>query len=106
MSTVRDAQPAALAKAALRRLAQAQREPTPENYASAYAEEAGQPAPASAGGDAKAQGQAWAALIERLARNLERGGKQWTQARRKDSLQRVLSSSRSDATRLIQRLQS
>lgn len=95
---------AALAKKALRQLAQAQLEPTPENYARAYAEEAGQPLPLAA--DNKAQGAAWAALIERLARNLERGGRQWTAARRKESLQRVLSGSRSDAGRLLQRLQS
>jgi diguanylate cyclase len=36
--------PAQLAKAALRRLAEARLEPTPENYARAYAEESGQPA--------------------------------------------------------------
>jgi diguanylate cyclase len=35
--------PAQLAKAALRRLAEARLEPTPENYARAYAEESGQP---------------------------------------------------------------
>ena len=40
------ASPAQIAKGALRRLAMAQQEPTPENYARAYAEEAGQPAPA------------------------------------------------------------
>ncbi|HLL18236.1 MAG TPA: GGDEF domain-containing protein [Rubrivivax sp.] len=104
--------PAILAKGALRRLAQAQQEPTPENYARAYAEESGQP-PAAAGAtsesamaDAKAQGAAWATLVERLARNLERGGKQWTGARRKESLKRVLEGSRSDAVRLLQRLQS
>ena len=50
------------------------------------------------------QGQAWAALIERLARALERGSRQWTPARKKDSLQRVLDSSRKDALRLQQRL--
>jgi diguanylate cyclase len=96
--------PATLAKGALRRLAQAQLEPTPENYARAYADEGGQPAPAAL--DARAQGAAWAALVERLARNFERGGRQWTAARRKESLQRVLDSSRSDAQRLSQRLQS
>jgi diguanylate cyclase len=104
-------QPAAVAKGALRRLAQAQLEPTPENYARAYAEEAGLPPPvaapgAPAGQDAKVQGPAWAALVERLMRNLDRGGRQWTAARRKDSLQRVLDGSRSDAQRLLQRLQS
>ncbi len=50
------------------------------------------------------QGQAWAALIERLARALERGSRQWTPARKKDSLQRVLDTSRKDAQRLQQRL--
>ncbi len=100
--------PAALAKGALRRLALAQQEPTPENFARAYAEEAGQPAPATAAGAAelKQVGQAWATLVERLARNLGRGGKQWTAARRKDSLQRVLDGSRSDPQRVLQRLQS
>jgi diguanylate cyclase len=56
-------------------------------------------------GDANVmQGQAWATLIERLARALERGSRQWTPARKKDSLQRVLDSSRKDALRLQQRL--
>ena len=50
------------------------------------------------------QGQAWATLIERLARALERGSRQWTPARKKDSLQRVLDTSRKDAQRLQQRL--
>jgi diguanylate cyclase len=106
---------AALAKGALRRLAQAQLEPTPENYARAFAEEAGTAAPAAPAAAAEApapvaeprqDGTAWAQLVERLARNLERGGRQWTAARRKDSLQRVLEGSRSDAGRLLQRLQS
>ncbi len=107
--------PIALAKGALRRLAQAQLEPTPENYARAYADESGRPLaapPAAApptpplGPDAKAQGAAWSGLVERLARNLERGGRQWTAGRRKESLRRVLDGSRSDAQRLLQRLQS
>jgi len=114
----RDAAPAAatLAKGALRRLAQAQLEPTPENYARAYAEEAGRPPPdARASGEAagdeaqeqtRAQLAAWAALTERLVRNLDRGGRQWTAARRKESLRRVFDGSRSDAQRLLQRLQS
>ena len=93
---------AALAKAALRRLAQAQSEPTPENYARAYAEASGQPvAPAV---DTQSTAAAWAQLVERLARNLQRGGRQWTAARRRGSLQRVLDGSRSDANRLQQRL--
>lgn len=139
--------PAQIAKAALRRLALARLEPTPENYAQAWAEEAGGRAgalPARArpalerlaarvtdspqardellaplmAGDwdalsrqierssesAAAQSQAWAQLVERLARGLERGGKQWTLARKKDSLQRVLDSSRGDMQRLLHRL--
>lgn len=104
--------PTALAKGALRRLAQAQLEPSPENYARAYAEEAGQTLPAAAAPPAppalelRAQGAAWANLVERLARNLERGGRQWTAGRRKESLRRVLDGSRSDGQRLLQRLQS
>jgi diguanylate cyclase len=60
-------------------------------------------------GNAMAQadlGGGWSALVERLARNLERGGRQWTAARKKESLRRVLDGSRSDAQRLQQRLQS
>ena len=119
---------ASLAKGALRRLAQSQQEPTPANYARAFAEEAGQPPPMSAAAapealaeardeareeareaareEARVYGQAWATLAERLARNLERGGKQWSGARRKESLKRVFDGSRSDALRLQQRMQS
>jgi diguanylate cyclase len=84
-----------LAKAALRRLAQDKLEPTPDNYARAYQAEQG---------IAPAAGDSLAALIEAIVRGIERGGKQWTLARKKDSLQRVLSGSRGDATRLQQRL--
>ncbi len=94
--------PAVLARGALRRLAQTHLEPNPENYARAYAEEAGQPASTV---DPRAQAGAWAALVERLARNLERRGVQWTAARRKESLRRLFESSRSDAPRLLHRLQ-
>ena len=45
-----------------------------------------------------------AALIERIVRGMERGGRNWTQARKKDGLQRVLQGSRSDPKRLQQRL--
>jgi diguanylate cyclase len=137
-----------IAKAALRRLAMSKLEPTPENYARAYAEEAGSAAPPpfperarplierlvqrtgddpavrdelakallqgrwddaqralDRGADSgAAQAQAWAALLERLARGLERGGRQWTVGRKKESLQRVLEGSRSDMQRLQQRL--
>ena len=141
------ATPAQIAKGALRRLAMAQQEPTPENFARAYAEEAGQPAavlPERARAPlerlaarlpddaarreelvaafmqgrwdqvgqalersqlaAAAQAQAWAALVERLVRALERGSRQWTAARKKESLQRVLDGSRSDLQRLQQRV--
>ena len=84
------------AKAALRRLALDKLEPTPENYARAYAREAGEPA--------ASEGAAIAELIERIVRGLERGSRGWTSARKKESLQRVLDGSRSDARRLQQRL--
>jgi diguanylate cyclase len=142
--------PAQLAKGALRRLAQSKREPTPANFARAYAEEAGDTAPAEGllppraravvdrlvarasddaslrtelaaalmearyddlqraldrgAGAAAGQGAAWAQLIDRLAKGLERGARHWTGARKKDSLQRVLEGSRSDAQRLQHRL--
>ncbi len=142
--------PAQLAKGALRRLATSKREPTPANFARAYAEEAGDAAPAEGqlppraraqvdrlvarasddttlrteladalmearyddlqraldrGASAAAgQGMVWAQLIDRLAKGLERGARHWTGARKKDSLQRVLDGSRSDAQRLQHRL--
>ena len=146
--------PAQLAKAALQRLAQARLEPTPENYARAYAIEAGgDPPPAAAGAVPErlqqlmsklislalpsggtrqelqttlreqrldelqrqvdrlldvagpaAQAEALAQAIERLVRGLERGGKHWTLARKKDGLQRVLELSRSDSGKLVKRL--
>jgi diguanylate cyclase len=97
---------AAIAKGALRRLAHAKQEPTPENYARAYAQEAGV-VPAAPAADTAVSNrlEAWAGLVERVVKNLDRGGKQWTSARRKDSLKRVFDSSRSDAERLLQRLQ-
>ena len=90
-----DGHAAQLAEAALRRLAQDKLEPTPDNYARAYQVEQGV---APAGGDSLAT------LIEAIVRGIERGGKQWTLARKKDSLARVLSGSRGDAARLQQRL--
>jgi len=149
-SAAAGASPAQLAKGALRRLALAKLEPTPANYARAYAEEAGEAVAAEGALPARArpvverlamrasddaglrgelagalmdgrwddlqraldrgaqaaaaQAQGWAQLIDRLARGLERGGRHWTGARKKDSLQRVLDGSRSDAQRLQQRL--
>ena len=99
------APPAQVAKGALRRLAMAKLEPTPENYARAYAVEAGLPPPVAPANESRREGQVWAGLIEKIARGLERGGRQWTAARKKDSLQRVLDGSRGDAQRLQQRLQ-
>lgn len=143
--------PAQIAKAALLRLAQAQLEPTPENYARAYAMESGVEAtPAALPERAQAllakllsmgvsnaqarlelqvcvresrwdealrelerlqrsegpsaQGEAMAQTLERLVRGLERGGRQWTVARKKDGLQRVLEGNRSDGQRLLKRL--
>ncbi|MDH0865169.1 GGDEF domain-containing protein [Mitsuaria sp. GD03876] len=144
--------PALLAKAALRRLALDKLEPTPENYARAYAQEAGEPArdsgalperaqasmarllglavpdPQQRQGFAAqlregrwdelqralealqqthgpgAQAELLAQLVERLMRGLERGGRQWTLARKKDGVLRVLQSNRSDPQRLMLRL--
>lgn len=56
------------------------------------------------GEQASAQASAWATLIERSMRGLERGGRHWTGARKKQSLQRVIDSSRGDAVRFQQRL--
>ncbi|MCW5657940.1 MAG: diguanylate cyclase [Burkholderiaceae bacterium] len=97
--------PAQIAKAALRRLAMQQLEPTPEHFAKAYAQEAGSGlTPARETAPPSESGRAWAALIERLSKGLERGGKHWTGARKKQSLQRVLDGSRADAGKLQQRL--
>ena len=49
-------------------------------------------------------GEQLAELIDRIVRGVERRSRQWTSARKKDSLQRVLSGSRGDAARLQQRL--
>ncbi|MGZ5206046.1 MAG: diguanylate cyclase [Caldimonas sp.] len=86
---------AQIAKAALRRLAVERLEPTPENYERAWRHEAG---------DASAPGEALATLIERIVRGVERGGHNWTKARRKEGIHRVLAGSRSDPRRLQQRL--
>jgi len=93
---------AQLAKATLRRLAAAQLEPTPENYARAWTQEGGSAAAPAATPSVTAQ--QWAALIGRVVRGVERGGRHWTAARKKDGLQRVLDSSRSDPQRLHDRL--
>jgi diguanylate cyclase len=51
-----------------------------------------------------AAADALAVLIERIIRGVERGGQNWTMARRKVGIQRVLDASRTDARRLQQRL--
>ncbi|WP_457423886.1 GGDEF domain-containing protein [Roseateles sp. P5_E7] len=51
-----------------------------------------------------AQAEALVHAIERLVRGLERGGKHWTLARKKDGINRVLELGRSDATKLVKRL--
>lgn len=106
--------PANLAKAALRRIAEQRLEPTPENYRKAYDAEAGvtspepqeapnKPATSEAPSQAE-EGERWSKLITRILRGAERGGRQWTAARKKDSLQRVLEGSKSSGQRLHQRL--
>ena len=53
---------------------------------------------------AAAQAASLASLIERIVNGLERGGRNWTNARKKGSLLKVLSGSRADTQRLHQRL--
>lgn len=112
--------PANLAKAALRRLAEQRLEPTPENYRKAYEAESGVPSADASGADKSPdkagstdtsgqasqaeEGERWSKLITRILRGAERGGRQWTAARKKDSLQRVLEGSKSSGQRLHQRL--
>jgi diguanylate cyclase len=118
---VPQATPALLAKAALKRLALDRLEPTPDNYLKAYEAEckaAGVPAPVvlsttreqaasavSPTADRPDPGPQWSDLIGRITRGLERPNKQWTAARKKESLHRVLTGSRQSAERLLQRLQ-
>jgi diguanylate cyclase len=103
--------PAHIAKATLRRLAVERLEPTPENYLAIYRQEQGggntvaAPLAASSSTDTPSvTGVQLAELIERVVRGLDRGSVQWTLARRKDSLKRVLEGSRGDALRMHQRM--
>ena len=99
--------PAQLAKAALRRLAERQLEPTPENFRKAYEAELGSPAEPEAkpaGRTDAEDGQRWSALIQRIVKGADRGGKNWTAGRKKDSLQRVLDGSKGSGDRLHHRL--
>lgn len=103
--------PAQIAKAALRYLAVNRLEPTPENYARAWQAEGGAPPPAPlqpaslpADADPTVEAEEWATTIGKLLRGIERGSRQWTTGRKKDSLQRVLEGSRSHPQRLRTRL--
>ncbi|MBV8501807.1 MAG: diguanylate cyclase [Paucibacter sp.] len=49
-------------------------------------------------------GEAWSQGIAKLVRGLERGGRNWTLARKKDAVLRVSEANRSDANRLLHRL--
>ncbi len=51
-----------------------------------------------------ASSEAWATLIDRLVRGVERGSHNWTPARRKEAVARVVGANRSDSRRLQQRL--
>lgn len=101
--------PALLAKAALRRLAEQRLEPTPDNFRQAYEAEGGLPSrPVAPAADTSERdhedGERWSTLISRVVRGAERGGRNWTLARKKESLQRVLEGSKGSGTRLHQRL--
>ncbi len=92
-------------------MAEQRLEPTPENFRKAYEAEAGvtseteaAPATSPSSPNQADEGERWSALITRILRGAERGGRQWTAARKKDSLQRVLEGSKSSAQRLHQRL--
>ena len=114
MSTPPTTTPANLAKAALRRLAEQRLEPTPDNFRKAYEAESGSTSEADSAPPAVAvpsqapnqaeEGERWSKLIGRILRGAERGGRQWTSARKKDSLQRVLEGSKNSGQRLHQRL--
>ena len=90
--------PAQIAKAALTLLSQRRLEPTPENYARAWVEAGGSPPPLHD------DSEQWAQLVAQLVRGLEQGGRQWTVARKKDSVKHVLASSGQQAQRLRERL--
>lgn len=98
--------PAQLAKAALRRLATQRQEPTPENYRQAYeAECRAVGMPVDTPPVAVETGPQWSALIQRITRAMERSHRQWTTARKRESLERVLEGSKQSAERLMHRLQ-
>lgn len=63
-----------------------------------------EPAPGAPATAAPDDGERWSNLIARIVKGSERGGRNWTAARKKDSLQRVLQSSKSSGQLLHQRL--
>jgi diguanylate cyclase len=96
---------AQIAKATLLRLAQGRLEPTPENYARAWIEAGGSaPINQRAPLPQHADGSEWVQLVDQLVRGLETGSRQWTVARKKEGVKRVLDSSRSHPLLLRQRL--
>jgi diguanylate cyclase len=97
---------AQIAKATLTRLAQSRLEPTPENYARAWIEVGGAaPRPKEAAPTPQIDdGAQWAQLVDQLVRGMERGGRDWTVARKKDSIKHVFASSGNHAQRLRERL--
>jgi diguanylate cyclase len=97
---------AQIAKATLMRLAQGRLEPTPENYARAWVEAGGStPRQKEAAAPPQAEdGAQWAQLVDQLVRGLEQGGRQWTVARKKESVKHVFASSGNHAQRLRERL--
>ena len=87
---------AQIAKAALRRLA--------ARAARAHARELRARVSPGSRRAAADSTEALATLIERIIRGIERSGHNWTPARRKEGIQRVLAGGRSDAKKLQQRL--
>jgi diguanylate cyclase len=95
------------AKATLIRLAQGRLEPSPENYARAWIEAGGVPAQtkeAAASPLPIDDSALWAQLVGQLVRGLEQGDRQWTVARKRDSVKHVFASSGSHPQRLRERL--
>jgi diguanylate cyclase len=98
---------AQIAKATLTRLAQTRLEPTPENYARAWIEVGGTPPPRPREAAPTLpidDGAQWALLVDQLVRGMEQGSRQWTVARKKDSIRHVVASSGNHAQRLRERL--
>jgi diguanylate cyclase len=97
---------AQIAKATLTRLAQSRLEPTPENYARAWVEVGGAaPRPKEAAPAPQIDdGAQWVQLVDQLLRGLEHGGRDWTLARKKESIKHVFASSGNHALRLRERL--